>query len=318
MSGNPYQENGAAEQPLVSVILPTYKRPNLLPRAIQSVLGQTYRNLELIVVDDASPDNTESVVRQFDDPRLRYIRLPVNRHAAAARNIGIKESRGEFVAFLDDDDMWLVQKLEKQVKALQAASSDVGWCLSGHIRIETNRSRYFGGDFYIRQLDYANGIGTGGPEWYLIATPGWFVRRRVLDQAGHFDERIRSWDDWELGLRLTQVCKKIVVDEPLWVQDMVHGGGLTKNEHARSKDMRIIMQEHGHIWAKNRRVTARHFYTIGRGENLFEPKPAGRDSLYKSFKVWPFSWKTNLAILLSYANQDLMRDLTRRIRQIKT
>src|SRR5690349_21057547 len=83
--------------PLVSVIMPTHNREALLPRAIKSVLDQTYRNLELFVIDDASTDNTPAVVRRFDDPRLHYIRLEKNSRAAAARNVGIKASKGELL-----------------------------------------------------------------------------------------------------------------------------------------------------------------------------------------------------------------------------
>jgi glycosyltransferase involved in cell wall biosynthesis len=95
------------ERPLVSVILPTYNRASMLPRAISSALNQNYSNIELIVIDDCSSDETETVVRSFEDPRIIYERLEKNSGGSAARNFGIEISLGEFIAFLDDDDEWL-------------------------------------------------------------------------------------------------------------------------------------------------------------------------------------------------------------------
>lgn len=102
--------------PEVSVVIPTYNRPRLLSRAIESVLNQTYTNFECIVVDDASPTDSSSVVTGFDDDRLKYFEHEINQGASAARNTGIGNAHGEYIAFLDDDDEWLPTKLEKQVE----------------------------------------------------------------------------------------------------------------------------------------------------------------------------------------------------------
>ncbi|NWG07479.1 MAG: glycosyltransferase family 2 protein [Chloroflexi bacterium] len=106
-------------EPLVSVIIPTYNGARFLGRAIRSVLNQTYSNLELIVVDDRSPDNTEEVVKQFNDPRLSYFRHEVNQGASAARGTGRRHSSGEIIAFLDQDDMFHPEKLEAHVTFLK-------------------------------------------------------------------------------------------------------------------------------------------------------------------------------------------------------
>ena len=102
----------------ISVIIPTYNRVNLLNRAINSVLRQTFSDFEVIVVDDSSEDDTKAVVETLKDPRIRYICHDENRGAAAARNTGIRVSRGEHIAFLDSDDEWLSKKLELQIDAL--------------------------------------------------------------------------------------------------------------------------------------------------------------------------------------------------------
>jgi len=98
----------------VSVIIPTYNRAHLVGRAIRSVLNQTYQDFEIIVVDDCSTDNTEEIVKGFNDHRIRYMRHDRNRGGSAARNTGIKASQGKYIAFLDSDDEWLLKKAESR------------------------------------------------------------------------------------------------------------------------------------------------------------------------------------------------------------
>ena len=112
--------------PKVSVIIPTYNRAGLLPRAVNSVLSQTYDDYEIIIVDDCSTDNTRDVIAAFTDPRVLSIRHQTNRRQSASINTGISNARGEYIAFLDDDDEWLPAKLEKQVAILDSSSSNVG------------------------------------------------------------------------------------------------------------------------------------------------------------------------------------------------
>src|ERR1700737_4457090 len=119
--------------PKVSVIIPTYNRAELLRSAIISVLTQIFQDFEVIVVDDASRDNTQNVVHSFNDRRIRYIRNGMNKGDAVARNVGITNSSCEYIAFLDDDDEWLPEKLEKQINLLENSSPNVGVVHTGHV-----------------------------------------------------------------------------------------------------------------------------------------------------------------------------------------
>ena len=114
------------QHPLVSVVIPTYNRGETLLRAIDSVLKQTYQNFEIIVVDDCSQENIAQLIRDLNDNRLIFQRHSNNRGGSAARNTGIEKARGEYIAFLDSDDVWLPQKLELQLQAIgdRADSSD--------------------------------------------------------------------------------------------------------------------------------------------------------------------------------------------------
>ncbi|MEL7077638.1 MAG: glycosyltransferase [Cyanobacteria bacterium J06648_1] len=109
---------------LVSVVIPTYNRADLLRRAIASIVAQSYRHWEVIIVDDASQEDIAQVVEQINDSRLRYIRHASNLGGSEARNTGISHAQGEFVAFLDSDDVWLPHKLESQLAALESLESE--------------------------------------------------------------------------------------------------------------------------------------------------------------------------------------------------
>ena len=126
--------------PTVSVIVPTYNREHMIGRALESVLAQEFTDFELIVVDDASTDNTEAVVRASGDSRIRYIREPANGGPNAARNRGMREARGEFLAFLDSDDEWLPGKLGRQVARFSELPDRVGAVYTGVETIDDDGS----------------------------------------------------------------------------------------------------------------------------------------------------------------------------------
>lgn len=158
--------------PLVSVVIPTYNRAEFLPRAVESVLRQTVDDFELIVVDDASTDDTEAVVERFDDPRVEYVRHGTNRGGSAARNTGIERSSGEYIAFLDSDDEWYPRKLERQVEELRSRSDEWVATYCGFERrhhSSTNRIRarvgslLFGGDEEDYTCEGGRGTDPGHP-----------------------------------------------------------------------------------------------------------------------------------------------------------
>jgi glycosyltransferase involved in cell wall biosynthesis len=294
--------------PLISVVLPTNNRAHLLGRAIHSVLAQTYRNLELLVVDDASTDDTAAVVTSISDRRLRYLRHDQNRGAAAARNLGIRESRGNLVAFQDDDDEWMVGKLERQVAALTAASPDVGLCLCGYMCYEPDRVRYIGGPQALAgSMDYAKGIRS---ESILIATVGWLVRKPLLEAAGLFDERMKTWEDWELALRLSQLCRFILVDEPLFIYNRVQGSGRWCNERAFGDAVMVIMEKHGAMWAERPAVRAHHYAIIGRIECQFDDLREGRRWLQRAIRTWPLSLRAWVALGFSFIGPSGLKAVT--------
>lgn len=183
-------------KPLISVIITTYKRADMLPRALDSALSQTWPNVEIVVVDDNDPGTafrsaTERIMEAYgNDPRVRYIRHPHNRNGAAARNTGIAESRGELVSFLDDDDWYYPAKLERQAEYLLGSGEfdavSCGWRRGGRDWLPAGE-----GD---RSLDILSGRN-------YIYTDVIMMKRTVALEIGGWDERFRRNQDSAFMLR---------------------------------------------------------------------------------------------------------------------
>lgn len=285
--------------PQVSVILPTHNRANLLPRAIRSVLAQSWEDLELIVVDDASSDDTPEVVARIQDSRVRYIRHQTNRYAAGARNSGIRAARGEFIAFQDDDDIWRIDKLERQLAVLRGAPADVGMNVCGYVRQGSDHSSYVGGQAAFQRLDWR--VIRVMKDSGLIATPGWLLRHETLRQAGGgFDERLRTWEDWELWLRIARVSRITHLNEPLVVRDRVRppDAGLSGAEALFAHSLRTIIGTHEHHWREDPTALARHTLAAAYYETLHGCPAEGRSWTKRALRLRPFNPRAWLVYVL--------------------
>jgi glycosyltransferase involved in cell wall biosynthesis len=190
--------------PLVSVVIPTYNRASLIPAAIESVLGQTYKNIELIIVDDGSTDNTQEVLSGYGD-RVRVV-LQENRGPAIARNRGIAVAKGDIIAFLDSDDQWLPTKLERQVESLRVAGPEVTCSLCNCTVYYANGKQT--STFAIADMipDCETGIWLNPVEVllnrFVMFNQAVAIRREVLERVGYFDETLRFGEDYDLPFRL--------------------------------------------------------------------------------------------------------------------
>lgn len=254
--------------PVVSVVMQTRRRAQLLRRAVASILAQTFHDFELIVVDDASTDAASEALQSFADPRLRLILRDNCSGAGAARNAGIAVSRGEFVAFQDEEDVWLAHKLETQLAALKAAPADAGLCLAAYLRWQQRDlgARYIGGPKFKPVLDFSQGL-TGDVDYSLVATTAWLARRRLLERAGGFDERMKMQEGLDLAIRLSELGKVSHVDEPLHIQDHVLGSGPMPSNSLSAATLVLMLEKHGHRWNHDRALMARHYYFLGQLES---------------------------------------------------
>lgn len=177
--------------PTVSTMLPTRNRAEFLPGAISSVLSQEFSDLELIIVDGASTDNTGEIIESYSDKRLHYIRNEQPQGLSSARNIALNHARGDYIAFIDDDDVWLPWKLDVQVKLLETATDDVGLIASSFFDIDATT-----GDISIHFDQNNSSFGGVG-----IPTR-WLLRHETVRKVGLFDESMGAMMDLDFSARL--------------------------------------------------------------------------------------------------------------------
>lgn len=204
----------------VSVIIPAYNRAWCLPEAIDAVLAQTYRDYELIVVDDGSTDETASILTGYDD-KIRRIRQ-ANRGVSAARNLGVQKARGELIAFLDSDDLWKPEKLARQVAffdrhpdAMICQTEEI-WIRRG-VRVNPKqRHRKPSGWIFEPSLALC-----------LVSPSAVMMRRELLEKTGGFDETLPACEDYDLWLRVSLRHPIHLIEDPLVVKRGGHGDQLS-------------------------------------------------------------------------------------------
>jgi glycosyltransferase involved in cell wall biosynthesis len=209
---------------------------------MRSVLNQSYRHVELILVNDGSTDDTAKLVQRFNDARISYLEHRHNRGAAAARNAGLRLARGKLLAFQDSDDEWLPDKLEKQLRALDSGSPELGAVYCAYTRIQPD-----GSEQRVPRPGPERLSGNLHGELLLgnfIGTPTLLVRREALDEAGTFDERLPRFQDWELMIRISRKRPIGFVDEPL-VRAYVCEDRITAGHSAALVEAeRLILDKH--------------------------------------------------------------------------
>jgi glycosyltransferase involved in cell wall biosynthesis len=224
-------------EPIVSVVVPTFNRADLLGETLQSILAQSLRELELIVVSDGSTDNTREVVEGLGDARVKFIAQANSGGPAGPRNTGVRAARGKYVAFCDDDDLWMTDKLAKQV-ALLERRPELALCYTegenfGDLDLFTRNT--MGGRMesgHARALLYRN----------FITNSSVVVRRSVLAQVGEFNEarELRGTEDYEMWLRIAHRHPIAGVHEPLF-RYRIHRANLAGNRsRATRRSMKVL------------------------------------------------------------------------------
>lgn len=206
--------------PKVSVIIPTYNRAIHIGRAVESIFTQTYQDFEIIIIDDGSTDNTKDVLFGYHD-RIKYI-YQTNKGVSSARNRGIKEARGEYLAFLDSDDIWLPTKLEKQIKLFHKDPT---------IYLVYSYARYFDRDNnsdFIRPQHISKSFEDFLYAETVLPTSSVMLRKEAIDKVGLFDEQLPSIEDYDLWLRISQKFKVDFISEIL-VEKNNYPGNLSNN-----------------------------------------------------------------------------------------
>ena len=260
-----------------------------------SVLAQSYRDLELIVVDDGSDEDVAAAVAELNDPRARCVRRAKSGGCAAARNTGVENAVGRYLAFQDSDDEWLVGKLDRQVSAIENSSPSMSICglirnFGHHARLYQHRASPNGTPLTFAQIALQ-------PRAY---TQTWLVPRTAVVSAGGFDERLRIWDDWELLLRLSREVAIRPLEEPLAISNQLPDS-ISRETERFWHDLNLILGKHATELKVHPRSLANLQRVLGRLSIAAGDLAAGRRAFSHSVRLRPRavkSWGLLMATLL--------------------
>lgn len=292
---------------LVSVIIPNYNTAKYIADAIESVLSQAYQNFELIVVDDGSTDNTKEVVQKYiNQPTFKYI-FQENKGLSAARNTGIKASQGEFIAFLDADDIWLPEKLEHQIKLMDSDKVGIVSC-SGYTTNEKGeildtfiKKNYSNRYLLLRDLSMKNVVSGGGSTA--------LVRKTCFDVIGLFDENLKSSEDWDMWLRIAQRFDIIFVEKPL-VKIRVRNNSMCSSSNA-TKMLRYELLVIDKLFSSKsslnlfnfllkRKIYGYRYFRASNSCKLIGNDKDAKRYILKSFYLYPFNSLSKSYLLLVF------------------
>lgn len=253
------------QEPLVSVVIPTYNREQLLEFSMESVLKQTYRKLELIIADDCSTDGTERLVKELmkRDGRIRYIKGEVNQGAGGARNMGASIAQGDFLAFNDSDAVWETGKLERQLEILRAHSNeDIGMIFHAYILSgKDNRDTVLPFEEVPPDFDNRNIMNTLLIQ-PLADTSTMLLPMSVWKEVGGFNSHLRCLEDYEFSMRVAAAHRLCYFHEPLITTYFVPGS-VNQNWQEGMKTYFYVLEEFAEQYAGQ--------------ENL---------KLYRMFQMW--------------------------------
>ncbi len=280
----------------VSVIIPTCNRPDLINGAVESVLAQTYQDFEIIVVDDGIKQRAKEIIDSINDKRIRYIQHEKNKGGAAARNTGIKNAKGKYIAFLDDDDEWKSNKLEVQMSEFEKTGDDVGFCFSA-----VTQKRDEG--------EYSSTVRDGTVEYYEeslrnfkgILTSSLIIKKQVFDRVGFFDENFPSHQEAELIIRISKYYKGLGINKSLVIMTVFGdhesvGKSLPNKINGRKKIIKKYLVE----FKKRPKVLATHYFQLGIFCRDNKEYFLAKNFFLKSIKNNPKSilyWKHFIALL---------------------
>ncbi len=289
--------------PLVSVIVPTYNRAHMVPQTIDAVLSQTLIDLELIVVDNESVDNTEEVVKSYQDTRIKYFKNQNNGVVAVNRNFGIRESQGEYISFCDDDDVWIPEKLERQLLEFQK-DKRVGLVCTNAREFDEYSEKGTRIKRKLRDSDFT--LESLIVEGNRIISSSVVVRRTVLDDIGTLDEspEIFSSEDYELWARVASKYTIKYIDRPL-LNYRLH---LAAHSQTRSPTVQLQYKE-----AVLRKLLGKEIIT----HNMYQKGLTKQNRQLLLQRLFRYDWMMKIAFLIDRILSLLLTPVMYLIKTIK-
>ena len=287
----PSEQN--SESPLVSVVIPTYNRADVLPRAIRSVIRQTFTDFELIIIDDGSQDRTREVVKEFTDPRIRYIRQE-NQGANAARNHGIRKAKGRYISFLDSDDEFHENNLQRVIETLENHGSN---CIGAYTSYRRLR------DGEVTHISSADKRKVTFDDIRKENTIGGFsaitFRASVFQKVGYLDEQLQSAQDYDIYLRSLQEGGYIIGIAEVLADQHLDEHRISDDIKKKKKGLGRIIEKHEETLAPSR-IADQH-YMIGFLHAENKDLGLARREFWKAIRTYPYNPFYYYHLLFSFA-----------------
>jgi glycosyltransferase involved in cell wall biosynthesis len=287
--------------PKVSVVISTYNRPQLLKRAVKSVLEQTYKNLEIIIVDDSPTNASKEVLEEFPSKNIRYLRRSQKKGVSSAKNLGIRIAVGDFIALLGDDDEWLPNKLELQARLFSKVEPETG-VIHTNCFVEYSNGFCLKTDILRAGADIDERSLVELLEYNFIADSTALVKKECFEKVGYFDENLPYAEDWDFYIRLAKQFKIKYIPEPLAIVHWATSDGLGRNLRTRSHGHQLFLAKHWQEYKKHRRILARLLRQIGLDLNAIGKKRRGRIFLINALQIFPLDPRPVFNIIIEIFN----------------
>lgn len=283
--------------PKVSAIITTFNRAKYLKISIQSVLSQSFTDFELIILDNSSTDNTEEIVKHFQDVRIRYFKHPPL-NISQTRNLGVKQAQGDYIAFLDDDDEWMPTKLAIELALFDKSAEDVGLVYGGFIRIDSDGHPFYQHKPFLRGHIIKELLELKDEFTGSASNP--MIKKTCITALGGFDERVKTGEDWEFYIRLTEKYSIEFVSKPL-VKIRHHFGARLGDKLKDYIDLEMnIMERFSEIFDSDSQLKSFYLQRMGGKWIRLNEMHTGRKFLLDAISLNRKNWIAYLQYLLSW------------------
>lgn len=276
----------------ISVIIPTYNKAKTLSRAITSVFEQEYDNIEIIVVDDASTDNTSDVCSNMADSRIFYLRRIRNGGVSAARNDGIRAATGEYIAFLDSDDAWTSNKIRDQLKVFEMHKT-VGMVFVNAYVVTGKNKKLFIDRSKCSRIVYGSkercvGIFPGA----IMVTPpsSWMFKKSVIDETGFFDEMMRVWEDCDYFVRIAKKYDVYFLNVPSMLRYVEDDNQISRNMFTWHEGRKVFYSKHIWLMKDDKDYIFKFYKGMGKDCLVLKDRNNATRWFIKAIRINPFAF----------------------------
>ena len=288
---------------LVSVVIPVYNAKDFINETINSVLNQTYTDFEIIIVNDGSTDGTTNELEKIEDTRIRIVHQKNTGHSCA-RNRGIKESKGKYIAFLDADDLWEMEKLNSQVKFLESNTEYVCVYTKGSLIDQRKK--------FIRNISFEGYSGKILDKLLLNALAlhcsSLLLYKSIFEEIGVFDDKLKAYEDWDLFLRISQKHLIGYINKSLFMRRFGHGGNSDRTSVAESylTDAFKIVEKYNDENVSKNKIISYIYKMEGFRKYYYNETKVTRYYFWKSIKANPYNIQTYIAFLYTFINKNII------------